>query len=391
MGRDITLVLMGADGSLLGALPSFPVEVPYWQEVADVLDQAADRYALRPDVLRLLTAERPHPHGGAVTYLAQASPPIGVALEPVPEDVAALATQDEPLRTDYARPGGPRRSVTWALDVLGPVTAHQQRTWNLSTIWRFGETPVAWLKQVPTFFAHEGAVLSWLADAVPGHVPTVIAVGEEHRMLLEHVPGEDLYEADLGQRDRIVEVAHAAQLAGIDATEHLVTAGVPDRRGRRMAEWLRDALAGWIDGHPAQALLDGVEERLDAVADCGLPDTLVHGDSHPGNAIGDGERIVLIDWGDSFVGCPAFDALRLGVGLPRQSADDLIAAWARRWQASVPGCSPLRAAQLLRPVEGLFLAAVYARFVANIEPTERRYHEADITIGLDAAAEESTT
>src|SRR4051794_23063802 len=204
-------------------------------------------------------------------------------------------------------------------------------------------------------------------------------------MLLEHPPGDELYQADVAQRARLRKVAHRRPRAGADAADPPVTAGVPHRRRRPEAGWRRQSLAGWVDGHPAQRVLDQVDERLDSVADCGLPDTLVHGDLHPGNAIGDGERMVLIDWGDSFIGCPAFDALRLGVGLPRQSADEVIAAWARRWEASVPGCSPRRAAELLRPVEGLFLAAVYARFLANIEPTERRYHHADVGIGLDAA------
>ena len=78
VGRDVTLVLVDAEGSLLGALPPFPVEVPYWQEMADVLDQARERYGLRADVLRLLTNELPTSPGGAVTYLAQTYQAVGL-------------------------------------------------------------------------------------------------------------------------------------------------------------------------------------------------------------------------------------------------------------------------------------------------------------------------
>jgi hypothetical protein len=45
----------------------------------------------------------------------------------------------------------------------------------------------------------------------------------------------------------------------------------------------------------------------------------------------------------------------------------------------------MRAAELLRPVACLRAAAAYADFVANIEPTERRYHAFDVPALLDAA------
>jgi Ser/Thr protein kinase RdoA (MazF antagonist) len=64
------------------------------------------------------------------------------------------------------------------------------------------------------------------------------------------------------------------------------------------------------------ALIAGLDERLAKVASCGLPDTLIHGDLHPGNVRSDGGPRVLIDWGDSFIGHPAFDVLRLTEKLP---------------------------------------------------------------------------
>ena len=39
--------------------------------------------------------------------------------------------------------------------------AEQMRTWNLSTLWRIPvEESSVWLKCVPPFFAHEGAILA---------------------------------------------------------------------------------------------------------------------------------------------------------------------------------------------------------------------------------------
>src|SRR3712207_8428493 len=55
---------------------------------------------------------------------------------------------------------------------------------------------------------------------------------------------------------------------------------------------------------------------------CGIGDTLVHGDFHPGNVRVDGASITLIDWGDAFVGHPGFDALRLTDGSSPDDAAD---------------------------------------------------------------------
>jgi hypothetical protein len=98
-----------------------------------------------------------------------------------------------------------------------------------------------------------------------------------------------------------------------------------------------------------------------------------------------GERRVLVDWGDSCVGHPAFDVLRLAEGLPAGDADALVDAWVRRWRSAAPGSDPARAVALLRPVAALRAAAAYAEFVANIEPSERPFHAADVPHWLGAA------
>src|SRR5439155_20796251 len=115
---------------------------------------------------------------------------------------------------------------------------------------------------------------------------------------------------------------------------------------------------------------------------CGLPDTLCHGDFHPGNARGDR---VLLDWGDSFVGHPGFDALRIVEGQPPDAAAALLAHWAGRWRAAVPGCAPERAVALLRPLAALRAATVYDMFVRHIEPAERPHHAGDVDRCLRAA------
>ena len=118
---------------------------------------------------------------------------------------------------------------------------------------------------------------------------------------------------------------------------------------------------------------------------CGVPETLVHGDGHPGNVRSTGHTSVFLDWGDSFVGHPGFDAIGLVDGLSVADKRVVLDAWADLWENQVPGSEPRRALALLRPVAALRSAAVFADFVARIEPTERAYHRADIPQMLDAA------
>ncbi len=378
----MTLVLVDAAGAVLGALPPLDVDLPWWQEVGDVVAAARERHGVDVQVLRLLAADRPAPPGGHVTYLAQVCRPPAVALTPAGVDPAP-----QPRRAPYASPGGPAASVAWALAAAGrdDLTAVQQRTWNLSMIWRLDAAgvPVAWLKQVPGMFAHEPAVLALVAGFAPGLVPTVLRSGEPGRMLLAHVPGEDRYGAGADFCAAVAADWHPIQLHFAGRVDELLAAGVPDRRfdADRCAR-VAEPFLGRIDG--LAALLDELPARFAAIEACGLPDTLVHGDLHPGNVRADGDTRVIVDWGDATVAHPAYDILRLTEGLAEPGT--VLGAWARRWRADVPGADPERAADLIRPVAELRAAAAYADFLDRIEPAERPYHEADVPARLSAAA-----
>ncbi|WP_435122372.1 phosphotransferase family protein [Micromonospora tulbaghiae] len=398
MSRTVTLVLLDSAGRPLGALPPFGVPEPWWQEAGSIVAAVRQRHGLEVAVLRLLDADRPGPPGGHVRYLAQvvaarvaplepAVDALGVPLEPVAVDLAP-----HPLRQPWAEAGGPADSVAWATGELRRlgcrVTAvAQQRTWNLSAIWRLDtERGPTWLKQLPPFARHEPTVL-----AFPGATnslidgPVVLAADGEGRMLLADVPGADLYGAGARERAAVAAEHHAVQLRACGVVGELVAAGVPDLRGAGLAGWIRERLAGH-DVSAAAGLLDGLDHRLRQVGDCGLPDTLVHGDLHPGNVRGDDGHRTVIDWADSFVGHPAFDILRLTEDVDADAAARLIDAWARRWRTDVPGSDPHRAVDLLRPVAPLRQAAVYAMFLAAIEPSEHPYHVHDVPAALARAA-----
>jgi hypothetical protein len=396
----VTLVLLDAAGRPLGALPPYEVTTPFWQDMAPVVAGARDRHGVEVAVLRLLAAERPEPHGGALTYLAQtgADPPAGpipAGLIPVEVDLSP-----HPHRAPYAEPGGPAASLRWAGEALhalgrGPVlSAAQERTWNLSAIWSLqtGDGPV-WLKQVPRFFAHEAAVLRWIAGIGYGHLVPRVLAADAGRILLDHVDGDDLYGAGLDVRVAIVADLLPVQRVAAGRVEKLLRLGLPDRRAAPLVATLRGVVARHGDGdRRLDALAAGLDRRMARVAACGLPETLLHGDLHPGNVRGhlrgparEGDRRVVIDWGDSCVTHPAFDILRMTEGLAGDDARAVIDAWAGPWRAA--GGDPEGAVELLRPVAALRNAATYADFLDHIEPAEHPYHAADVGLWLQVAAD----
>jgi hypothetical protein len=383
--RRVTLVLCRPDGSLVGRLPTFEVALPWWQEVAPVVDEARLRYGVDVTVLRLLEAESQRPGaGGPVAYLAElaegARPPRTEPWE------GADPQADEPLRQRWAQPGGPAADLAWADAALlahgiprsGP--ARQIRTWNLSSLWRLPhDGGAAWLKVVPAFFAHEGAALSLLQGSP---VPPLIAQ-EGPRVLLEEVPGEDQYTAT---GDRLVEMVHLLvdlQAAWVDRIDELSSIGAPDWRGPSLCTALTD-LVERAEAHVSsevqarlRTLVATLPERLAAVAGCGLPDTLVHGDFHRGNLRTGPAVLVLMDWGDCGIGHPMLDQAAFCGPLPGEDARRVRAAWSTAWQQHLPHSDPVRAAAMLAPVAALRQALIYQVFLDGIEPAERAYHQAD--------------
>jgi hypothetical protein len=396
MSRTVTLVLCSPTGELLGTLAPFELPVPFRQESADVVAEAESRFGARVTVLRLLHAEQSRP-GGRVAYLAELGPgAFNAELSPVSAQLRDRAERPSSKRMPWAELGGPARSIEWARSALGhgeasSFRAVQQRTWNLSTLWRLespseAEPPI-WLKQVPHFMRHESTVLRWLNGAAPGAAPILRAADDNGRSLLAHVPGTDLYGAPVAMRQLINEQLHVIQSVGAEAIEELLALGIPDLRGPKRAADIRLKLLAWAPDYPAlDVLLQKLDERLAALEDCGLPATLVHADNHPGNARGTPENVRLLDWGEAFIGNPVTDLLGLIGGLSREEAVPLIESWCASWKRVAPDSSPERALELAPFVGAMHGAATFAHFLHEIEETEWPYHSEDVPRCLEAAS-----
>jgi hypothetical protein len=387
-GRRARLVLVTPDGEVVGALPPLPVGTPWWQDAEPVVLAARERHDVDVTVLRLLEAEQPMPPGGTVTYLAEVD-------HPIPAEPWHGTLDEHPLRMAWARPGGPAADVAWGDSALadrgirriGP--AEQVRTWNLSSLWRLpirGQT--AWLKCVPPFFAHEGRMLELLQGRA---VPTLIA-REGPRLLLAEIPGEDLYNASQPQLLEMVSLLVSLQREWFTKADELLAVGLPDWRAQSLAPAIASlvqregpALSGQ-DRAVLDGFVDGLADRLAKVASCGLPETLVHGDFHDGNVRGDGETLVLLDWGDCGVGHPLLDEPAFLDRVPADSLEIVRRHWHAEWSRALPGSDPERASRLLQPVAAARQALIYQRFLDGIEPSEWPYHAADPASWLHRAA-----
>ncbi len=390
--RVVTLVLCRPDGTLLGSLPPFEVEVPWWQDAAGVVRHPRALHGVDVTVLRLLEAKGEPPAGGAVTYLAEVDAAPAASLAPW----HGPGREDEPLRLPYAKPGGPKRDLAWAERVLAergtPRSARpeQVRTWNLSSLWRLPlRAGAAWLKVVPPFFGHEGAMLARLDPEIG---PALIAT-DGPRVLLDEVPGEDQYEAPLPRLLAMVRILVGLQAdwsARLDALNDLA---LPDWRPDPFAARADDVVtrtAAELDDATRAALgrlVDGLPARFAVIAECGVPESLVHGDFHPGNVRGEGDRLVLLDWGDCGVGHPLLDQAAFLSRIDPAARGPVAAEWARLWRQFAAGSDPQHAARLLAPVAALRQAMVYRSFLDAIEPSERIYHAADPARWLVHAAE----
>jgi RimJ/RimL family protein N-acetyltransferase len=378
----------------LGVVGPFSVDVPWWAEVEPVVQRLGQDLGVPVLVLRLLSVDGGEGgRDGHVTYHVEALERPGRELQAQLPVSAGELNDHEALRAPWARVEGLRELLDWSTRTLTaagrPVTGpvEQRRTWNLAGLFRLptARGPV-WLKSTPHFAADEAEAIAAFARVDPGLVPRVLG-SAGRRLLMEHVPGEDCWNAShqtVTSGVRRFVAAQAALAARPDAREGRVPTvrrpGLPDRRTPVLAERVRELLDGPVAGElTTQEAVAAREltERWTVLDECGLPDTVVHGDFHPGNWRSDGGPPVVVDFADAHWGNPVLDGLRLHDFVPEAVRATAARAWIEAWQAHVPGSDPARALAVAEPLAPLAYAVRYQEFLDGIEPSEQIYHWGD--------------
>jgi len=390
--RVATLILCTSSGHVLGLLPPIATPHPWWQNVDDLVGSIRDQHGVDVTILRLLDATLPAPPGGEVTYLAEIEESLASNLPLHPWNGVL---DRHPLRLPYAEPGGPDQVLAWAGEVLqdqglpqiGP--AQQMRTWNLAALWKIpAEGADVWLKCVPPFFAHEGAILARLQD---GPVPRLLA-HQGGKVLMKEIAGEDQYSAQLPTLLVLVSMLVHLQAKWVDHETELLALGLPDWRAAPLRESIISVVrrtSGELlveDRRTLDRLLDRLPQRFAALEACGVPDSLVHGDFAPGNARGTSKELVLLDWGDCGVGHPLLDRSAFMDRIAVELVPAVKHHWDTQWRQAIAGCDPAAAAAILAPIAAARQAVIYRAFLDQTEPAEHLYHRSDPAIWLTRAA-----
>jgi hypothetical protein len=379
--RTVTLVLVDGDGQPRGTLPPLPPINQWMTDIGAVLDATRSTYGIDVTLLRALFADFDRPDR-VVTYLAQYDGPDLPEL--MPADGEPVWLRPDPRRMPWAIPGGPAAALDWACDVLAgygrAVTGRRQvRAWSYAAVWRLDtDRGPAWLKVLPPFLAYEGALLAWLSR------PTTPALlgADGTRVVMANIGGPHRFDATAAERELMLADLLAIQTDAAGRVPELLGLGVPDLRGDALADRIgpivdrRGGALAVAERIVLDKLVAGLPERFAELAACGVPDTLVHGDFHPGNAGMADDSHGIIDWAEAAVGHPAIDLLLL-CGFASNQAAPLIQQWCAHWRATIPGCAPERAIELAAPLWGLRDAVFGDLFLSSIEPSERIYHHND--------------
>jgi hypothetical protein len=393
VGRTVSAVVTWGD-AYLGVIGPFPVSVPWWSEVEPVVAHLREVLGVPVLVLRLLLVQGGEGgRDGHITYhvAALSRPAPGLLAERLVDQ--AVLTGPEDLRSPWARVAGIREVLSWAAEELGAAgrrvtgPAVQRKTWNLAALFRLptDKGPV-WLKTTPRFAADEASVIAAFARVDPALVPPVIGAGPR-RVLLGHLPGEDCWDASPQIITSAVQRLATAQ-AVLASQPASFPPGLPDRRTPVIAGQIRALLDGQAGGELTAEEVTaarGLLSRFPLLDECGLPDTVVHGDFHPGNWRSDGRPPAIVDWADAHIGNPVLDGLRACDFLPARKRPAAAAAWIDAWASRIPGCEPARALRIARTLAHLIYAVRYQEFLDGIEPSERIYHLGDPAAAIRAA------
>ena len=176
------------------------------------------------------------------------------------------------------------------------------------------------------------------------------------RVLLAEAAGEPNHGTRGPALEPMVRLLTGLQERSVGRTDELLARGVPDRRLALMLSRVEAVAATSAAALPPsqqralRALVADLPRRVAEVEACGMPETLVHGDFHPGNVVGRRRATC------SSTGATASSATRSSTSSRSPSG-----SWARSgpppvrwfvdaWRRIAPGADPDRAADLLRPV-----------------------------------------
>lgn len=296
------------------------------------------------------------------------------------EELEGCADPDR--RPPWCKPGWYDRAAAWFGDRLkGHGLAITERiqciySWPVSAVLHArtsaGEIYMKAASHLADF-VNEPVLTSFLPTVLPGRVPEPIQIEYEQRWMMLPDLGYPIRYAPEKQKAEALLSFGELQRAAAEHVQTFLAMGCPDRRAHSLERCIESLTNSpvpaigltrdEIDRLPeAGRRLRGVARRL---ADYNIPDTLGHGDLHPGNIARVDGRFVFFDWGQACVTHPFIEALFY---IREAEVGHLPDAYVRQWLDYEPEGRLREAHELAGHLVGITEAMNQYCLVVNLKP-----------------------
>lgn len=303
--------------------------------------------------------------------------------------VARAITELDPAHTperrpDWFRPGWFDRLEAWIDVELAPSGRRRSgpvepfRLWSLSAVVRVPTTDgTLWCKAPCDHFRAEATIHAAVARVLPELVPQLVAIEPSLGWaLMAPMAGADAEAQPAGAAAEAARRWAEAQIASIEHVPELLDAGL-EHRG---AAATTSAFERILTQSRELSLLDRAEliriraaagRAMELTRECwaaGLPETLAHGDLHPGNVAWDGVTLRIFDWTDGCVSTPFLDGAHLVRGSDDADAAAVAAAYAAPWRSAFPAVDVDRVLAIAPLADLVFQTVTFEAIAAATEP-----------------------
>jgi len=289
------------------------------------------------------------------------------------------------LRAPWCRSGWLDTATAWieaqlmARDTALVGEVEQVKNWSLSCILRaHTATGAVYFKVAAALplFVNEPVVMAALARRYPASIPAPLSMDPQRRWMLLADFGRPIgHDSTLAAHREMLRSFGAIQRDCAAAAGELLELGCHDRRLERLpmqaAVLAADetALRGLTEDEIAEfrAALPRLRAMCAALATCGVPQTLVHGDLHLNNVARSAGHEQFFDWTDACVSHPFFDLISVfdqsDSTRQAQLRDEYLAVWSE--YASLERL--LEAWNLAQPLSALHQAISYQQILVGLE------------------------
>ena len=292
------------------------------------------------------------------------------------EDKGLKAIPEE--RPTWARRGWWKDAEDWLQDELGRLGYHevskfeQLRQWSISTVGRVQtEKGTLYFKAAPPMFAREAEITVTLAQLFPSNLPQVITSHPEKGWFVMADFGDHKPDNKAAYRAAALRRLADMQIEVVNHQATLMAGGCEERPLAALTEAFDELLEyprvkAELTSEDLE-LLDTSRPKIQAMlaelANCGVPETLSHGDFHFGNVAVKDDNYIIFDWTDACITHPYIDIAHATSYYDEPEKQALIAAYLEPWRRAFPNAQIERAFTLAEVAMPIFLLKPIGRFL----------------------------